>query len=124
MQTYFKRQQAVERAHELVKPDREKYDKAWERYAGETTALRELETAWNAIRSMIPAVAREKKPVQPVEKLSELYDQAEAVNPWYQDKVGKWAAAIETTVPWEPIGVKTSLRSIEKIRRTYFGNVS
>ena len=53
------------------------------------------------------------------------YDQADAVNPWFQRLVGTWAQRLspEAGAAWKSVSVKKARRSIEKIRRSYFAQV-
>ena len=58
--------------------------------------------------------------------ISQLYAQADAVNPWFQNLVRSWASQVsdDAAAAWKHVPNKKPQRSFEKIRRSYGGRVS
>ena len=119
------RKKALATAEALIAPVRKQYDEVWDHYrTTDQEGLQKLDQAWENAR------IKHSKTEQPVNKLSSLFEQAAAVNPWYQKKVGLWhetsglKSATGSTHSYEPATIKNPDRVIEKARRSYVGIVS
>ena len=146
---YRNRRKAVARANLLIEDDLATYDCVWrecKQHPGSQESLDHFCTLW---RNILPPNMQPLK--QPVESISTLFAQADAVNEWFQDKVQCWHATLQEhrarhireeanyaaghvhthaqgIHPTNPPGfhrasVKKPLRAIQKIRRSYAGRV-
>jgi hypothetical protein len=121
---------AVAQAKALVQGDKAKYDRIWEEYSVKSLFSVVNFVALKAVWAKMNVT--QLKTRQPTESLTSLYADAAAVNPWFQDKVHEWKCKLterdtSTTSRWRQrlfIDIKKAPRSIEKIRRSYFGVVS
>ena len=118
-----RRRQAVARAYRLVEDQRCTYDRLWQdhvRHEGEELAT--LARVWGNVACGFNRGTLS----QPVNRLAELFEEADAVNEWFQNHAYHWAATVseQSRQRWGHVGVKGHDRAIEKIRRTYFGRVS
>jgi len=110
----YRRRLALHEAMEAVKQDQARYDDAWRPVkAGHEVALRKL--------SKVVDKHQNVKKVQRVQSLDMLYCLASRLNDWYQTTVGCWAQQCNAELRRAPL--KTPRRAMEKIYRSYFGNV-
>eukprot|EP00039_Didymoeca_costata_P032361 m.37524 g.37524 ORF g.37524 m.37524 type:complete len:509 (+) comp9322_c0_seq1:121-1647(+) len=125
----WQRRRAVIKANEIIRPYRVEYKKEW----GEinTDKLNEWNKLWKEkigskyeIKLSWYNISNGSKGVKQTlhtKKLSTLYMQGHVVNDWFQDTVSRLVPPGATFQSCNQI--KSHIRAVEKIRRTYFGQV-
>ena len=91
-----RRRAAVRRAHALVRDQKEVYDRIWEGVVqAQAEDLEALHQLWPEVRDAAGGTRARKAPLtQRKASLNQLYAQADAVNPWFQDLVRSWAGQV------------------------------
>ena len=128
---YNRRLAAIRRANMIIANDASLYDDIWDSVMREmAVAIAHLDDVWSKLRERSPSRLTET-PEQGDDSLKMLFRHARVVNVWYQRKVAFWRGKLQakfppkgTAEPHDPVPIKNPTRSIEKIRRSYFGVVS
>eukprot|EP00039_Didymoeca_costata_P011142 m.153862 g.153862 ORF g.153862 m.153862 type:complete len:593 (-) comp15074_c0_seq2:112-1890(-) len=122
-------------AYSLLKYDTERYSNVWKKYKEEKKGITEVALAFKEVTKNCPKHRLE----QPCTKLSEIYQLGSVANVFLQQKIFNWQSEIvepssnskTSTDPEEmmanrchQINLKDDQRTMEKIQRLYFGNVS
>jgi hypothetical protein len=110
----YRRRMALQAALRAIKQDQARYDEAWcPVKEGQAAALRSL--------SQLVAQHQSKRKEQSTTVLKLLYEQAVALDDWYQNVVRSWAQHCNAL--HSPAPVKTYRRTLEKVYRSYSGRV-
>eukprot|EP00039_Didymoeca_costata_P029144 m.23422 g.23422 ORF g.23422 m.23422 type:complete len:578 (-) comp7498_c0_seq1:60-1793(-) len=116
-------------AFKLLKHDAKMYSNEWNRYESDTVGINEVKVEFQKATRICKS-----KPKQPCVKLSEIYEIGNIINVLFKRKIRKWqnmvSSTSETNVATvedkndEPDDLKSPQRTIEKIKRLYFGDVT
>eukprot|EP00039_Didymoeca_costata_P033309 m.41785 g.41785 ORF g.41785 m.41785 type:complete len:537 (+) comp9810_c0_seq2:257-1867(+) len=133
----YRRRLSKKQAEALIEQDRLRYEGAWQRALYDmkedpnkehgSNPMEVLEKAWSALEAATNPFPRDyfggRKFLQPYNrKFSELYDQADLVNEWYQTVIASWHNELNGNEDtYKPCHIKKTSRAIEKVKRTYLG---